>query len=207
MKQKVIISNFTTLSAYDHGGRIRIVQNENGDEIGFEVRGTLTTFDLKNENGGSFMRDSYDKFVDDYFMAHSLNVPVCLFHVDTDPRSVCGIVKSMTKTENGVEIVAYISKRSCYYYNLIKGQIEDGILQGFSNYGGVVEADYDEKNDALNISQFALLHVALVATPSDTTATFKTTANTLFKGFGTEQNNVKETKDEKKKISEIDLIV
>lgn len=199
-KRKVVIRNFTTLQAYEGGGRVKVVRNEAGEETGFEVRGVLTTFDVVNVNGGLFRRDSYDKFVDDYFIKNSMNVPLVLYHNDTDPRTVCGIVKSMAKTDTGVEIVGYVP-RSAYYYNLIKSQIEEGILQGFSNYGGVVDMDWDEENEAMEIKEFALLHASLVATPADTGAMLKT-VNTAFVGFGANVEKKEVHKEKKKEQSE-----
>ena len=105
MKKKLYIKNFTTLTSYEGGQRYKVVRDENGEELGIEVSGVLTTFDVPNENGTEFTRESYDKFVDEYFIAHSVNVPLVLYHNDTDPRTVAGIVKSMTKTDltlNGI---------------------------------------------------------------------------------------------------------
>lgn len=189
MKKKILkqcfITNFTTFTAHDGGGRYRIVRDETGKEIGIEVLGTLTTFDVRNENGGLFRKESYDKFVDDYFLANSLNVPLCLYHNDWDIRMVCGVVKSMTKTESGVDMVGYIPS-TAYFYNLIKAQIDSGILQGFSNAGGIVKAKWEEDEETgevtLDIKEFALIHAALVATPADTGATLRT-VNTVFRGF------------------------
>lgn len=183
--KQCLITNFTTFTAHDGGGRYRIVRDETGKEIGIEVLGTLTTFDVRNENGGVFRKESYDKFVDDYFLANSLNVPLCLYHNDWDIRMVCGVVKSMTKTDSGVDMVGYIPA-TAYFYNLIKAQIDNGILQGFSNAGGIVKAKWEEDEETgevtLEIKEFALIHAALVATPADTGATLRT-VNTIFKGF------------------------
>lgn len=180
-KKKCYITNFATLSAHDGGGRYRVVRNEAGEELGIEVSGVLTTFDVRNENGGVFHSGSYDKFVDEYFVKNSLNVPLCLYHNDWDIRMVCGVVKTMTKTDSGVEMTGWIPK-TAYFYNLIKSQIDNGILQGFSNAGGVIEADYDFDTDTMDIKEFALLHAALVASPADTGATLRT-VNTVFRGF------------------------
>lgn len=198
-KKKLIIRNFTTLEAFEGGQRYRVVRNEAGEELGIEVSGVLTTFDVPNENGTEFTRESYDKFVDDYFIAHSINVPLVLYHNDTDPRTVAGIVKSMTKTDGGVEIVGWIP-RTAYYYNLIKSQISEGILQGFSNAGGVRDWELDEENNVLKVTDFALLHASLVPTPADTGAMMET-QNTVFSGFGEGpiDNEVNpENKEEKK---------
>lgn len=180
-KRKLYVTNFTTLASHDGGGRYRVIRNEAGDELGIEVYGTLTTFDVRNENGGVFKKESYDKFVDEYFIANSLNVPLCLYHNDWDIRMVCGVVKSMTKTDSGVEMVGWIPK-TAYFYNLIKSQIDNGILQGFSNVGGIMDGSYDPDTDTLNITDFALIHAALVPLPADTGATLRT-VNTIFRGF------------------------
>lgn len=180
-KKQLIIRNFTTLQAFDGGQRYKVIRNEAGEETGIEVSGVLTTFDVPNENGTEFTKESYDKFVDEYFIAHSVNVPLVLYHNDTDPRTVAGIVKSMTKTNSGVEIVGWIP-RTAYYYNLIKAQIAEGILQGFSNYGGMRDYEWDEENNAIKVTDFALLHASLVATPADTGAWLEA-QNTAFHGF------------------------
>lgn len=200
MKAKQLtIRNFTTLEAYDGGQRYRVVRNEAGEELGIEVSGVLTTFDVPNANGTEFTKESYDKFVDDYFIANSINVPLVLYHNDTDIRNVAGIVKSMKKTDSGVEMTGWIP-RSAYYYNLIKAQIAEGILQGFSNAGGVRDWEWDDENNALKVTDFALMHASLVATPADTGAMLET-QNTVFSGFGDEDpidNEVEPEKEEKK---------
>lgn len=204
MKAKQLtIRNFTTLEAYDGGQRYRVVRNEAGEELGIEVSGVLTTFDVPNANGTEFTKESYDKFVDDYFIANSINVPLVLYHNDTDIRNVAGIVKSMKKTDSGVEMTGWIP-RSAYYYNLIKAQIAEGILQGFSNAGGVRDWEWDEENNALKVTDFALMHASLVATPADTGAMLET-RNTVFSGFVDEDlidNEVEPEKEEKKKTTE-----
>lgn len=206
-KKRLIIRNFTTLEAFEGGQRYRVVRNEAGEETGIEVSGVLTTFDVPNENGTEFTRESYDKFVDDYFIAHSVNVPLVLYHNDTDPRTVAGIVKSMKKTDSGVEIVGWIP-RTAYYYNLIKSQISEGILQGFSNAGSLRDYEWDEENNALKVTDFALLHASLVTTPADTGAMMET-QNTVFSGFGEEpiDNEVNPEEKEKKKTEPWRLLV
>ena len=184
-KKKIEVKNFTTFKSFDDGGKVRIVKNEAGEEIGFELSGTLTKFDYRNENDMTFKSGSYDRFVDDYFISHSLNVPVCLQHNDYDIRNVCGKVKEMTKTDSGVDVVVYVPK-SAYYYNLIKNYVNDGILQGFSNAGYATVAEWSSENGEI-ISEFALLHVALVTTPADVNGIFRT--NTLFNGFKQEKED------------------
>lgn len=194
-KKRVFITNFTRFEAVKDGsGRIAIVRDDAGTEIGFEVKGTLTTFDVRNENGYIFTKQSYDKFVDEYFIKNSLNVPLCLLHNDWDPRTLCGIVKSMTKTDSGVEIVGFVFK-SAYYYNMIKDQIERGLYQGFSNAGGIMEAEYNSDTDSLIVKDFALMHAAIVCSPADTGAKLKA-MNTVFKGFEQKRDDDEPSADE-----------
>lgn len=187
------VQNFATLTAHDGGGRMHIVTDTEGNETGFEVSGLLTTFDLVNDNGMAFKRESYDRFVTDYFQRNDLNVPVCLQHDDTDIRNICGVVREMHKTDTGVVMTAFVP-RCAYYYNLIKQYVELGVLQGFSNFGGVADAEWDDAGN-LVINDFELLHVALVTTPGDTTARFAV-QNTRFNGF----NPVETQKTEKESV-------
>lgn len=199
-KKKVYITNFTRFEAIKDGsGKIEIVRDDAGTETGFRVRGVLTTFDVRNENGGVFTKQSYDKFVDEYFIKNSLNVPLCINHDDYDPRCLCGIVESMTKTESGVEIVGLVFK-SAYYYNMLKDQIERGLYQGFSNAGGIMDAYWDGENDSLIIKEFALLHASIVTTPADTGARLQV-MNTAFKGFSVP--DVPKAKEEEQVINEV----
>lgn len=186
------VRNFATFHAKE-GSKVRVISDEQGNEKGFEVDGILTTFDLVNENGMSFKSESYDRFVTDYFERNNLNVPVCLDHIDTDIRLAAGHVSRMEKTADGVVMTAFVP-RYCYYYNLIKAMIEGGDYQGFSNCGGVAAADYDKEGN-LVISDFELLHVAIVRTPADTTATFKV-ANTSFRGFAPMEDKTVENRKE-----------
>lgn len=193
-KNNTFIQNFATFTSYDGGGKVKVIRNEAGEEAGFEVRGTLTTFGVVNENGLVFTRESYDKFVDGYYERNGFNVPLVIYHNDLDPRFVCGIVKEMKKTEEGVEMVGFVP-RSAYFYNLIKAQVEEGILQGFSNAGFVVSGHRDEEHgDALVIDEFALMHASMVTIPADTSAKFKV-ENTAFSGFGKEEPKVENKKD------------
>ena len=206
-KKNTFVQNFARFTANDGGeGFIKIITDTAGNETGFEVRGKLTQFGVRNENGLSFSHESYDHFVDEYYGKNKLNVPLNIKHKDDDFQHVAGKVVSMTKTEDGVEMVAYVP-RWVYAYNWIKQAVTDGVLQGFSNAGAVIDAEYDEKSDTLNIKDFALMHVALVEIPADVSAKFQT-QNTAFSGFGKEGSvEVENKKEEEKKIDDWRLLV
>lgn len=187
-----MITNFVRFEAREGGKFANVVTNDKGDELGFEVGGMLTKFDYKNENDGTFRKGSYDKFVKEYYEENGYNVPVCIQHEDTDIRNVCGYVKEMTQDDNGVHVVVFVP-RYAYYYNLIKSMVDGGILQGFSNCGIAYVDEYTEEEGEI-ITEFKLLHVALVTTPADTFGKFEKRENTIFKGF--------EKKEEENKIDE-----
>lgn len=180
--KKQRINNFIRLTANDGGKRYRVLTDETGNELGIEVAGVLTTFGEVNENGYIFEKESYDRSVEKYFEANKLNVPLCLYHDDANPDTLCGIVTMLEKTDKGIEMVGRIKPNSAKLYKFIKAQLDDGILQGFSNAGFIVDGVYDETAGAVRVKDFELIHAALVATPADTGATLRT-ANTIFKGF------------------------
>ena len=180
--EKQRINNFIRLTANDGGKRYRVLTDEAGNELGIEVAGVLTTFGEVNENGYIFEKESYDRSVEKYFEANKLNVPLCLYHDDANPDTLCGIVTTLEKTDKGIEIVGRIKPNSAKLYKFIKAQLDDGILQGFSNAGFIADGVYDETAGAVRVKDFELIHAALVATPADTGATLRT-VNTVFKGF------------------------
>ena len=180
--EKQRINNFIRLTANDGGKRYRVLTDEAGNELGIEVSGVLTTFGEVNENGYIFESGSYDRSVEKYFEANKINVPLCLYHDDANPDTLCGIVTTLEKTGKGIEIVGRIKPNSAKLYKFIKAQLDDGILQGFSNAGFIVDGVYDDTAGAVRVKDFELLHAALVSTPSDTGATLRT-VNTIFKGF------------------------
>lgn len=192
--KRIEIKNFTTLTKFDNGEPVRPVLDAEGKEIGFDVRGMLTTFDVRNENGQVFTSMSYDRFVDDYFLKNSLNVPVCVQHIE-DIFHLCGYVLEMTKTADGVEVIVRVM-REAYFYNVIKAFVRSGVLQGFSNCGYVEDAQWNDSEEALVVTGFALMHVALVTTPSDTGGKFA--ANTIFRGFAEGREETKENEKEEK---------
>ena len=185
--EKQRINNFIRLTASDGGKRYRVLMDDAGNELGIEVSGVLTTFGEVNENGYIFESGSYDRSVEKYFEANKLNVPLCLYHDDANPDTLCGIVTTLEKTERGIEITARIRPNSAKLYKFIKAQLDDGILQGFSNAGFIADGVYDDTVGAVRVKDFELIHAALVATPADTGATLRT-VNTKFVGFETKRD-------------------
>lgn len=182
-KKNIIVKNYAAFIPDEKGERrYKIVTDKEGNELGFEVSGRVTQFGAENENGLNFDRKSYDKCIAEYFERNDLNIPIDLMH-GQDVRDLCGVAKKFVKKSDGVDIVAFVP-RCAYYYNMLKGYIDNGMLQGFSNFGCVRDWDFDRESGAMIIKEFFLISVSLVATPADTYTKFVANS-TSFEGFET----------------------
>lgn len=180
-EEKIIVENFAKIMSFDEGNKMRILKDENGREVGFELKGQLTEFDVRNANGYKFASSSYDKFIEDYLQPNHFNIPVNIKHNDQDFQHVAGKVTMLEKTDKGVSITVMIPAWA-YAYNWMKNAVNDGVLQAFSNYGPVIDGYYESETDTLNVKSFDILHVALVELPGDVTSKFQA-QNTKFVGF------------------------
>ena len=195
--EAIKIKNYTLIENADDRKKCKVIKDEAGNEIGFEISGVLTTFNVMNGNGQTFLPNSYDKWINEYFVKNKINVPLCVLHNDYDIRSLCGHVKNMETDENGVRMTCFVPKYT-YYYNLIKNLIDGGQLQGFSNYGAAVKYDYTD--NGIMVNEFQLINVAIVATPSDVGGL--DIENTNFVGFN-KKDSEKEKEKEKEKESNV----
>lgn len=186
-KEKIFVENFAKINSFDGSNKIKIVKDENGKEVGFELKGQLTEFGVRNANGFKFDPSSYDRFIDDYLQPNHFNIPVNIKHNDRDFQHVAGKVTTLEKTDKGVSITVMIPSWA-YAYNWMKNAVNDGVLQAFSNYGPIIEGNYEEETDTINVKSFDILHVALVELPGDVTSKFQA-QNTKFVGF--EKQDVK----------------
>lgn len=193
MKKQIQVRNYAAFIPFEDGRRVyKIITSDAGEELGFEVRGLLTTFDVVNQNGQRFEKKSYDKFVTDYFEANDLNIPIDLMH-RRDAQHLAGVARKFVKKDGGIELTAFIPK-GVYFYNLIKVLLDNGVLQGFSNYGWVRDWEYDRVSDELIVKDFALLSASLVDIPADLGGKFIENS-TEFSGFEKyEENPNDETK-------------
>lgn len=185
-EEKIIVENFVKIVNFDEGNKMRILKDENGKEVGFELKGQLTEFGVRNANGYKFDHSSYDRFIEDYLQPNHLNIPVNIMHNDLDFQHVAGKVTMLEKTDKGVSITVMIPSWA-YAYNWMKNAVNAGVLQAFSNYGPVIDGYYETETDTLNVKSFDLLHVALVELPGDVTSKFQA-QNTKFVGFEKKQD-------------------
>lgn len=146
----------------------------NGTELdgkgldGIVLSGMETAFGVTNANGERYTREALDKFVQDYFVANDLNIPLTLMHGERF-EDVIGKVLSIDVTDEGFKILAYIPK-TAPRYEAVKAYLQEGILQGFSKEGwatGYEEKEDEDGNTFFEISELALTAVSLVTTPAN----------------------------------------
>ena len=146
----------------------------NGTELegkgldGIVLSGMETAFGVTNANGERYTREALDKFVQDYFVANNLNIPLTLMHGERF-EDIIGKVLSIDVTDEGFKIQAYIPK-TAPRYEAVKSFLQEGILQGFSKEGwatGYESKEDEDGNEYIEISEIALTAVSLVTTPAN----------------------------------------
>ena len=155
-----------------------VVTDSAGKETGIRITGYLTTWDEVNGDGQSWKSTAYDENVRGYFEGNGLNIPLDVMHV-RDLNHLVGVVESCEKDDRGLLITAFVSS-SAINYDSVKGLMDCGALQGFSNYGYLT--DYDYEGNSLVVKSFTLISASLVDVPADTGGKFIENS-TEWKGF------------------------
>ena len=136
---------------------------------GLIIKGYETKFNVTNENGERYAPNCLDKFVQQYFVDHELNMVVDLQH-SWDIDSQIGRVIYLEVNTVGFYFVAYVP-RSIARYEQVKALLREGILQGFSKMGWANEYEYrftrDGEFDYVEIKEFQLCSVSLVTMPAN----------------------------------------
>ena len=130
---------------------------------GLIIKGYETKFNVTNENGERYAPNCLDKFVQQYFVDHELNMVVDLQH-NWDIDSQIGRVIYLEVNSVGFYFVAYVP-RSVARYEQVKALLREGILQGFSKMGWATE--YECEFDYVEIKEFQLCSVSLVTMPAN----------------------------------------
>lgn len=190
--KKIKVQNYASFSPIENGEKkYKIITSQDGQELGIEVKGTVTSFLDENFNEMKFDKKAYDKCISEYFEKNDLNIPIDLMHV-RDGFHLLGVCTNFKKTNSGVEIVTFIPK-GVYFYGLVKTLIDNGVLQGFSNMGFIT--NYSFEQDILIVEEFQLISISLVDVPADVSGKFAT-QNTIFEGFESQESKTEtETKN------------
>lgn len=126
--------------------------------------------DGTNANGERYTKECFSKFIENYYVAKKLNLPVDVEH-DWRPEWKVGRVIYFEVNTTGVYVVAYVPKAHPQY-EYIKLLLQEGILQGFSKCGWCVDGEWvwtDNKRDEgyWQINEIELVAMSLVTTPAN----------------------------------------
>lgn len=175
MKKKFLkIENTTLIGQWEEVQQIKassITKNDADTEVldGLIVKGYEMKFGQVNENGEIYEKNCFDNFINSYFVENKLNIPVDIQH-RSDLLSLAGRVIYAEVNSVGLYFVAYIPK-TYFYYDVVKNNLREKILQGFSKCGYATDYEYMWNEDGsfknVTIKEMALLSVSLVATPAN----------------------------------------
>lgn len=170
---KIAIQNATLIGDWDEVQGVQastITKNDSDTDMldGILVRGYETKFGETNENGERYANGAIDDFIERYFVAHNLNLPVDIQHMQ-DLDHLAGRVIYAESNSTGFYFVAYIPS-TFKNYAVVRDLLKNGILQGFSKCGWATDYEWrtDENgNDYMQINKIDIVSVSLVATPAN----------------------------------------
>ena len=138
---------------------------------GLILRGYEMKWNTTNENYERYAPTAFDNFINDYFVARNLNMPVDINHEGCyNYKAICGRVLYIESNSVGFYFVIYVPRTFEDYDNL-KWRLQEGIIQGFSKEGYATDWAYkyteDGSFDYELINEMKLLSVSLVSTPAN----------------------------------------
>lgn len=170
---KIAIQNATLIGDWDEVQGVQastITKNDKDTDMldGMLLRGYETKFGETNENGERYAKGAIDDFIERYFVARNLNLPVDIQHMQ-DIDHLAGRVIYAESNSTGFYFVAYIP-RTFKNYTVVRDLLKNGILQGFSKCGWATDYEWrtDENgNEYMQINKVDVVSVSLVATPAN----------------------------------------
>lgn len=176
INEKVPLVNVVKLGSYeevDAADLSTITRNDTDKGVkldGMIIRGYETKFaDGTNENGERYSKECLDKFFEQYYVKHKLNMPFTIQH-HTDLQHLCGRVLTVEVNSVGFYFVCYIP-RSYPEYERVKTLIKEGVLQGLSKEGWCTKGKCywtkDGNFDYYLIEEMEMLGMSLVTTPAN----------------------------------------
>lgn len=136
---------------------------------GIIVKGYEMKYNTTNENGERYAAGCVDKFINEYFVANDLNVPIDVMH-GSRFEDLVGRVLLIESNSVGFYIVGYIPRTAPRFAD-IRNALKEGLLQGFSKCGYTTDYDFIYKKDGsfdyMLIKEIAICSVSLVSTPAN----------------------------------------
>lgn len=148
-----------------------ITKNDGDKELlsGMIISGYEMKFGKVNENMEVFDKGCLNEYLEEYFVKNKLNVPVTILHRD-DLQHLAGRVLVVESNGVGFYFVAYIPK-TYVNYEIVRNNIKEGILQGFSKEGWATDYEYKYKDngefDYMLIKKMCIINLSIVATPAN----------------------------------------
>lgn len=182
---KLIAQNFFAFNDFS--------KSENGN---YKVSGLLSILDneIENLNGYVYHSGCYNKFCKNYYEANGKNIPLDVLHNTWTLDHLAGKVTEFTAKDNEVRIVAEVSKSAIRYENIV-GLIEDGVLQGFSDYSFIGKYDFDKEKELLHVYECFIQSVTLTTNPAVVKSQLETMNATKFNFNGKKKEDEEETKN------------
>lgn len=171
---KLFVKDAVLLSSWEEVDTVKlstITKRDSDTETldGLIVKGYEMKYNKVNENGEKYLPGCVDKFINDYFVANKLNVPVDVMH-GSRFEDLVGRVLLIESNSVGFYIVAYIP-RTAMRFNEVRAALKEGMLQGFSKLGFTTDYEYkynkDGAFDYIEIKEVAICSVSLVSTPAN----------------------------------------
>lgn len=174
IKNKIFVSDGVLIGSWEEvaGVKLETVTKRSGDDAvldGLIIKGYETKFGVTNENGERYAPNCLDRFVQEYFIDHKLNMVLDVQHGWGVDEQIGRIVYLEVNTV-GFYFVAYVP-RSVPRYEQVKALLKEGILQGFSKCGWAEDYEYHFKEngefDYVEYKDFKLMSVSLVTMPAN----------------------------------------
>lgn len=168
------LTNAVLIGDYEEvdGLELRTLTKNDADKStlsGLIIKAYEMKFADENFNAERYDKTAFDKFINDYYVAHSLNMPLTILHHD-DLEHLAGRVLVMEVNSVGVYYVCYIPK-SYPRYDDVRNKIKEGILQGLSKEGWATDFDfiYNEKGefDHVQIHAMDITALSVISLPAN----------------------------------------
>lgn len=176
IEKPIKLADVVSLGSYDEvdGLDLASITKNDADKgsrlDGLIIRGYETKFSNgTNENGERYTKECLDKFFEEYYTKHHLNMPLTIQHRD-DIAHLCGRVLTCEVNSVGFYFVCYVPK-SLPNYEHIKTLIKEGVLQGLSKEGwctdGKCHYNDDGSFDYYEVDEMCITAMSLVTTPAN----------------------------------------